>query len=99
MDTVFLYQGQRFAWDTEKAVLNLLKHAIAFEKACEVFFDPFVRLVDASDREEVREAVLGLTEDMALLFVVHVFREGDTIRIISARLATSQERKAYEEDD
>jgi hypothetical protein len=37
-----------------------------------------------------------LTENWALLFVVHILREGDAIRIISARHATTQERRAYE---
>lgn len=98
MDIVFLYQGQRFTWNAEKSALNLEKHGIAFEKACEIFFDPFIRLEDGSAKEESREAAIGLTEDWALLFVVHVIREEDTIRIISARAATAQERRRYEDE-
>ena len=56
MDLLFLYGGQPFVWDTEKASINLDKHGIAFEKACQVFFDPFVRLHDASDQGEARSA-------------------------------------------
>jgi uncharacterized DUF497 family protein len=48
----------------------------------EGFFDPFVRLVDASDSGEAREAAIGLTEDWSMLFVVHVVRYADTIRIV-----------------
>jgi hypothetical protein len=33
MDLLIPYGGQRFAWDTNKASMNLHKHGIAFEKA------------------------------------------------------------------
>jgi hypothetical protein len=96
MDLYFLYHGQRFVWDTEKASSNASKHGVSFEEACQVFFDPFIRIEDATGSEEQRDVAIGLTEDWILLFVVHLLREGDTIRIISARLATAQERKSYE---
>jgi uncharacterized protein len=99
MDIGFLYQGQRFVWNAQKAAGNLAKHGISFERACEVFFDPFVRLEDASpSEEERREAVIGLTEDWELLFVVHLIRKDDTIRILSARPATAHERSRYEDE-
>ena len=34
--------GIGFEWDPQKAAKNLHKHGVAFENACEVFFDPFV---------------------------------------------------------
>jgi uncharacterized DUF497 family protein len=46
-------------WDAGKAATNTAKHEVAFEKACEVFFDPFVRIEDASPEEEKREAAIG----------------------------------------
>ena len=85
-------------WDVTKAATNRRKHPVSFEKACEVFFDPFVQVVDATDQAEAREAGIGLTEDWTPLFVVHVVRQGDTIRIISARKATPSERRDYEYD-
>ena len=99
MDLLFLYGGQQFVWDPEKASINLDKHGITFEKACQVFFDPFVRLQDASDQGEARSAVIGLTEEWSMLFVVHLWRENDSIRIVSARLATAQERRSYEDTE
>jgi uncharacterized protein len=96
MDIFFLYQGQRFVWDEVKASSNLSKHGVSFEKACQVFFDPFLFLEDASSGGEQRDAAIGLTEDWSILFVVHLLREGDTIRILSARPATAPERKSYE---
>ena len=98
MDVIYELHGQTFEWDYEKASSNVRKHHVSFERACEVFFDPFLRLVDASDRGEGRDAVIGLAEDWSLLFVVHVASRGDTLRIISARLATSSERISYEHE-
>jgi uncharacterized DUF497 family protein len=98
MDEHFIYLGHRFRWDTEKAQSNLVKHGVQFEQACEVFFDPFVQLLDATVEGEAREAALGLAEDWSLLFVVHAVREDDVIRIISARPTTSTERRIYEDE-
>jgi uncharacterized DUF497 family protein len=97
MDVHFLYSGQQFVWDAQKASDNRVKHDISFETACEVFFDDLSAYVDASVPEEARSAVIGLSETAALLFVVHVVREEDEIRIISARPAMERERKTYED--
>jgi len=99
MDLYFLYHGQRFVWDSEKASSNASKHGLSFELACHVFFDRFIHLEDASTEEEHRDAAVGMTEDLALLLVVHIYREDETIRIISARLATAQERRTYEDNE
>ncbi len=86
-----------FEWDSKKAIRNLHKHGIAFETACEVFHDPFVQVVDDEVvDDEVREAMVGLTVDWRLVYVVYVFRE-EVIRVISARLVTKVEKKRYEE--
>jgi uncharacterized DUF497 family protein len=54
--------------------------------------------VDASPNEEARQACIGLTTDYRLLYVVHVIREGDVLRLISARLAEPAERRRYENE-
>ncbi|HEY83490.1 MAG TPA: hypothetical protein G4N96_00040 [Chloroflexi bacterium] len=46
--------------------------------------------------DELREQVIGMTEDWRVLRVIYTFRE-EVIRIISARTATPAERRAYEE--
>jgi uncharacterized DUF497 family protein len=96
VDVHFLYQDQVFVWDSEKASANVRKHDVSFEDACQVFFDRLVHVEDASVDEEARDAAIGMTEDMALLLVVHIHREDDSIRIISAREATRKERLTYE---
>jgi uncharacterized protein len=54
----------KFEWNTDKATSNLQSHGISFEIACEVFFDPFLKVEDAGIVEgEPREAVIGRTVD------------------------------------
>ncbi len=96
MDASYTFQGLDFEWDTRKASTNLRKHRLSFEIACQVFLDPFVCIVEAGIIEgESRDAAIGLSEDWRLLYVVYTLRE-EKIRIISARVATSMERKLYE---
>jgi uncharacterized DUF497 family protein len=54
--------------------------------------------MDATDSDEERQAAIGLTVNRRLLVVVHLLIEGNHIRIISARKATAQERRQYEDD-
>jgi uncharacterized DUF497 family protein len=98
VDTEFELRGQTFEWDSEKAAVNLRKHNVTFQEACEVFFDPFLCLVDSTAEDEAREGAIGYSERSRLLFVVHVVRQEETIRIISARPATTEERKIYEHE-
>ncbi len=73
------------------------KHdGVTFQQAAQVFFDPLLVVVDASRNNEARDAVIGLDIRWNLLYVVYIERENDTIRIVSARKATRQEREYYE---
>jgi hypothetical protein len=69
---------------------------VTFQQAAEAFFDPFLIVVDASRNDEAREAVIGMDRRWNLLYVVHIERDDDVIRIISARKATRKEREDYE---
>jgi uncharacterized DUF497 family protein len=96
MDIEFMRHGVRFVADRDKARNNLHKHDVSFQHAAEAFFDPFLRAVDASRQGEIREAVIGYDDSGRLLFVVHLLLEDDRIRLISARRATREERRFYE---
>jgi hypothetical protein len=87
----------QFVWNEAKAAVNLAKHGVRFEAACEVFFDPLLRVTDAMIESESRQTVIGETRLGRLLFVVHAEIEDDVIRIISARAATARERNEYED--
>ena len=100
MDTTFILQGQRFVWNQEKASSNIAKHGVRFEQACQIFFDPFLKIEDASIATEQREAAIGAAEDRSILFVVNMlFEADDSLRIISARRATVREKGIYEDSD
>lgn len=97
MNVNYTLHGIEFEWDDDKASTNLRKHQISFETACEIFHDPFVKMVGEEEVDgELREAAVGMTVGWRLLYVVYVFRE-DVVRIISARPVTTVERKQYEE--
>jgi uncharacterized DUF497 family protein len=69
---------------------------VALETACEIFFDPFICLLRTEAVGEERELAIGMTRGWKLLVAVYTFR-ADFIRLISARPATSPERRAYED--
>jgi uncharacterized DUF497 family protein len=97
VDVFFLYRDQVFVWDGQKAIENRTKHGVTFETSCTAFFDDLSVYVDATVGEEERSAVIGLSRESGLLYVVHVEREGEQVRIVSAREATKQERRTYED--
>lgn len=86
-----------FCWDDSKAASNLAKHRISFEMATYAFDDPD-RLEDQDwfAEGEYRNIVIGVVETL-LLTVVYTEPEDGLIRLISARLATPAERRAYEQ--
>lgn len=88
--------GLEFEWDPVKARTNLRKHHVSFVEAATVFGDP-LSLTDeeVGPHAEVRLYTLGMSVNGRVLVVVHGDRE-EKIRIISARLATKQERRTYE---
>jgi uncharacterized DUF497 family protein len=97
MDEHYELKGISFVWDRAKAQRNLSKHGVSFEAAAEVFFDPFLRVTDASADEEARDAIVGMDETWNLLYVVHVVIEQSRVRVVSARKATRRERQWYED--
>lgn len=90
----------QFEWDPRKDAENQRKHGMSFEEARTVFADEFALLLDDPDHSaaEDRFILLGLSASFRALVVVHTYREpDDTIRIISARKATRQERWQYDQ--
>lgn len=97
MDIYFVLNGITFVWNEEKAWSNPSKHDdITFHQAAEAFFDPFLIVVDTSRNDEARDAIIGMDRRWNLLYVVHIERNDDVFRIISARKATRNEREDYE---
>lgn len=93
-----------FDWDDSKAAANLQKHSVEFAEAMTVLADPLslTRFDDEHSEDEERWITLGMSIKSRLLVVVHTFVEtgpnAALIRVISARLATRNERVQYEDN-
>ncbi|MBQ4514818.1 MAG: BrnT family toxin [Anaerolineaceae bacterium] len=88
----FLYE-----WDDKKNRINIQKHGISFEEAATAFEDPnALTLPDEKHSiDEDRFWLIGFSSRANLLIVSHCFREGQVIRIISARKAEKIEKLVY----
>ena len=91
----------KFEWDDAKASSNLKKHKVSFEDASSVFSDQYhLSIPDDfhSDEEDRWISIGSTTEKLILITVVHTYRDEDdneVIRIISARKATTKEKREY----
>jgi uncharacterized DUF497 family protein len=88
----------RFEWDRGKSKSNLSKHDVPFEEAATVFGDPLSLTISdpGHSDEEDRFVTIGVSSKLRTIVLVHTDR-GDHVRIVSARQATTRERKDYEE--
>ena len=84
----------KFEWDEEKNLINKSKHGISFETATKVFDDPnYIEIYDTDHSiDEDRYIAIGYVGD--ILFVVFTERK-EYIRLISARIATAEEKEVY----
>lgn len=88
-------------WDPVKNKTNLQRHGISFATAVLVFDDPLALTIEDPYADEERWRTIGRIISNVVI-VVHTYPEferltGEEIgRIISARKATSRERRAYE---
>jgi uncharacterized DUF497 family protein len=86
-----------FEWHPLKAAANLKKHKVSFDEAKTVFGDR--KHLEVPDREhsydETRYLAIGRSEKGRILTLIFTER-GTKLRLISARLAESWERREYE---
>jgi uncharacterized DUF497 family protein len=83
-----------FEWDEAKRRTNILKHGVDFVDAMEIFAGRFIETEDRRrDYGEQRILVSGELEG-EVLRVVYTWR-GQRRRIINARRARRDERRAY----
>ncbi|PZD74024.1 hypothetical protein C1752_01566 [Acaryochloris thomasi RCC1774] len=90
----------QFEWDPQKAIINFQKHGVSFREASTVFQDTLSMTYPDQDHStgESRYVMIGLSRYGQLLVIAHTER-ANRIRIISARRATRNEQRFYEEDD
>lgn len=89
-----------FEWNPRKARQSLAKHGVGFDEASTAFLDPLGSVRDDPRHSigERREVLLALSSRRRLLVVMFTVRE-PALRLISARLATRDERIRYEESE
>lgn len=83
-----------FEWDPRKAASNARKHGIHFADAVSVLEDDHAITVREDAHAEERWVTIGIDALARILTVVYSWR-GDNVRIISARVATQNERSQY----
>lgn len=88
-----------FEWDSNKNDLNIKKHGIDFADAIEVFSDgrAVIRYDVAHSEDEERYLAVGMLRNVLIAAVVFTDRNMVT-RIISARKATREETRDYEQN-
>ena len=90
----------RFEWDPQKDLINRKKHGVSFEEAATVFEDVNALVISDPEHSEDEErfVILGFSLQANLLVVCHCYRASESvIRIISARKATKNESRQYQE--
>ena len=87
----------RFDWDKEKNARNVRQRRIDFHDASVVLRNPLSQT--RTDRDsppgDPRLQTVGFGTG-PILFVVHTERDGDVVRIVSARRAKPSEIRQYE---
>jgi uncharacterized DUF497 family protein len=101
-DVCYEFHGFKFSWDEEKAESNIHDHdGISFEMAAQAVANDVQVFDELHEEGEQRFEVISfpLSEYLATpIYVVIADGGADAWRIISARKATSAERRRYEEE-
>jgi uncharacterized DUF497 family protein len=85
-----------FEWDAAKADANEAKHGVRFEEAAQAFTDPYS--VDFADVVHPDRLVTVAMSPQERIHYVGTTERGSRTRIISARHASTHERRIYEGD-
>ena len=89
-----------YEWDENKNAYNKRKHGISFEAAIDVFDDPYRKEYYDNNHSDSEDRWITIGKANDILYVVFTERNyGNTIRLISARRATKEERGRYYDDD
>ena len=89
-----------FQWSNAKNQSHQKKHGVSFEDASTIFFDTTTKVANDPEHSftEERFLAIGYSSKQKLLLVIHCYQDdSEFIRIISARKATKQERRQFEE--
>lgn len=91
----------KFTWNPTKAEKVKADHKVDFEKLQDIFNDPFaVEFTDEthSTEEEIRFAIIGLTAEYGLVYLVFTETTETELHLITARKAENWMIKLYDEN-
>jgi uncharacterized protein len=89
-----------YTWDPKKAKKVATEHKVEFSKIEDIFRDPYaVEFIDESHSVgyDLRFAIIGITAEYGLIYLVFTEPDRETIRFITARKAERWMVKEYEE--
>lgn len=91
--------GMTFEWDESKAALNEQKHGVSFlMKRQQSLRIPLSLTIADEAHSDVEDRFVDIGESRSGRLLVMFYTErGETIRLISGRVATRTERRAYEQ--
>lgn len=84
----------KFEWDEDKNRQNIKKHNISFETAVNIFKDPHCLIIYDFIHSLDEDRYIAIGKIVDVLFVVYTERP-DCTRLISARIATENEKRTY----
>ncbi len=89
--------GTTFEWDDNKDAINRQKHKLSFKTAIKVFLDynRIERYDEEHSYDEDRFITIGMVGEAPVIIQAVYTERKDSIRIISARKATTEERREY----
>jgi uncharacterized protein len=91
----------KFTWDTNKAEKVKADHKVYFESLYDIFDDPFaIEFTDDehSTDEEIRFAIIGLTIEYGLIYLVFTEITETKLHFITARKAENWMVKKYDQN-
>jgi uncharacterized DUF497 family protein len=92
-----MYSDVTIEYDTVKDRINMLKHGVSLAEAEGVLHDEWaITINDADASGESRRVTLGADTIGRILIVIHTQRQ-DRTRVISARKASPNESRFYDE--
>ena len=95
---VYSQRAMRFEWDSAKDAANRKKHGVSFREATEVFAGEAdcLEIFDETHSDEEDRFIAVGKSTRGVLVVVYTEPESKVLRIVSARMATRNERLLFE---
>jgi uncharacterized DUF497 family protein len=91
----------RFEWDRTKDESNRETHGLSFEKAADLFRSgiDYLEIYDEVHSEEEDRFIAVGPIHRGVIVVIYTERDDDVVWIVSARMATKNERRSYEKHE